>query len=650
MNKTLRLLIAVAAIAVITVSSVLIARKGVGRARIDLTQNQNYTLSAGTRSILSKLNQPVHLTLYYSRSAALKGPEGFRFFNNYFLYVRDLLEEYVDQAGGNLTLEIIDPRAFTEEEEQAIQAGVRRFQITPEESFFFGLVAQTELGNKKALEFFEPNRQEFVEYDISKIVSSVTKREQKKIGVLSSLPVMGGGESDMMRQMLQMQGREVEEPWAIVTHLKDQFEVTGLEMDQESIPADIDFLVVIHPKNLSEKTLFAIDQFVMRGGRMAVFQDPHNMADRPPADPQNPWASLQYEANSNLNALLEKWGVRMAEGEIAVDRTLAISAPLQRNEAPKPIPAFMGLTNSNMVSGEPISADLQQVRVLFAGALEQAGGDGAPQMTPLITTSENGTTWKPESPMELQMLDQQKMFNAAALGGRKVVLAARVNGPFATNFPDGLTVWEGGDEAGGDATTSRTLTSVAQSSDEASIVVFADADFISDQMAYEQIFFGTAVVGDNAATLFNTLDYLGGSTDLTAIRSRGRYERPFTVVDKIEEETELATASQVQSLNAQIQEYQTKLSQLGRSATDDNVELIKSTALEERQKVEEQIRQAQKQLREINSQKRDKIEDLKRRLQLGNMLGAPLGILLIAVVLAVMRAIRAKRYAARRAD
>src|SRR5690606_26936597 len=145
------------------------------------------------------------------------------------------------------------------------------------------------------------------------------------------------------------------------------------------------------------KTLFAIDQFVMRGGRVIVFQDPHNLTDRPEADPQNPWAAMQYEAKSNLNALLEKWGVRMAEGEIAMDRTLALSAPLQRNQAPRPIPAFMALTNANMAQGEPISANLQQVRVLFAGSLGQAGGDDAPRMTPLITTTENGTTWKPAS-------------------------------------------------------------------------------------------------------------------------------------------------------------------------------------------------------------------------------------------------------------
>src|SRR5690606_4582546 len=140
--------------------------------------------------------------------------------------------------------------------------------------------------------------------------------------------------------------------------------------------------------------------------------------------------------------------------------------------------------------------------------------------------TENGTTWKPASPMELQMLDQQKMFTAASAGGREVVLAARVRGPFETNYPDGLTVWESAD--GDDAQTSRTLESVQQSNDEAAVVVFADADFITDQMAYERIFFGTAVVGDNAATVFNALDFLGGSTELTEIRSRGRYERPFT--------------------------------------------------------------------------------------------------------------------------
>ncbi|GAB4318888.1 MAG: GldG family protein [Candidatus Sumerlaeia bacterium] len=659
MNKTVRLIVAVLCLAVITACAVLIARKAVGRARLDLTENANYTLSAGTKNILAKINQPIRLKLYYSRAAALKGPEGFRFFNNYFLYVRDLLEEYVSQSGGKLTLTVIDPRAFTEAEEQAIQEGVKRFQLSQDESFFFGLVAETELGNRKTLEFFEPNRQEFVEYDISKTISAVTQREKKKIGVLSPLPVMGDDSSPMMRQMLQMQGREVQEPWSIISHLQDIYQVEAVEKDVTEIPAGIDYLMVVHPKDFSDKTLFAIDQFVMKGGKLLVFADPHCLADRPPADPRNPWAGMEYKSESSLNNLLEKWGVRMAPGEIAVDATLAIAAPLQRNQAPRPLAAFFDLSDANMNRNEIISANLHQVRMLFAGSLEAPGGEEG-RMVPLITTSDKGSVWKPQSPMDLQFLDAQKIYQAALGGSRQIVLAARLNGPFETNYPDGLTVWENeGDDSGepektssDDKPTSRLLESVKKSSDEAAVVVFADVDFITDMLAYEKIFFGTAVVGDNAALVFNALDFLSGSPDLIAIRSRGRYERPFAVVDRIEQETEQATSAQVERLNKEIQEYQDKLSQLGRAAgaDDSNVEVIKNTALEERRKIEEQIRKAQKQLRQINSQKRDKIEALKQRLQLANMLGAPSGVLIIAIVLSIVRIVRAKRYAARRTD
>ncbi|MDD5090802.1 MAG: GldG family protein, partial [Candidatus Wallbacteria bacterium] len=213
MNTTTRTICAILCIAVITLCAVMITGRIFGHTRFcDLTEFNLYSLSQGTKSIISKINQPITLKLYYSRVASRKGPEQIRFWNNYYLYVRDLLEEYAGLSGGRLKLEVIDPRPFSPEEDEALRFGIQRFQLSEEESFFFGLAAVTELGREKVIKFFEPNRQEFVEYDISKMISELLQRERKKVGILSFLPVTGSDMSPYLMQMLRMQGKTPEKP------------------------------------------------------------------------------------------------------------------------------------------------------------------------------------------------------------------------------------------------------------------------------------------------------------------------------------------------------------------------------------------------------------------------------------------------------
>jgi len=322
MNTTFRLILALIFVGVISISAVLLVRKSVGGAQIDLTDDNLYTLSDGTRNILKKLNEPVTLKLYYSRVAAMKGPDQIRFWNNYYLYVRDLLAEYARISDGKIKLELIDPRTYSVEEEEAIRNGIRRFPLSDDESFYFGLLATTELGKDETIAFFEPNRQELVEYDVSKIISSLVQRKKRKIGVISSLPVMGPANmSPYMMQMMRMQGRQPDPPWAIVRQLQLDYEVEALKFDDKhAVPDDIDFLMVIHPKKLEQKAVFAIDQFVMKGGKLMVFVDPHCLADRPPRDPRNPYAGMSHKAGSDLNNLLVNWGAVVYTKKIAVDR------------------------------------------------------------------------------------------------------------------------------------------------------------------------------------------------------------------------------------------------------------------------------------------------------------------------------------------
>ena len=660
MKALLRTFLAVVCILTIAVCATLILQKAVGTARVDLTQHSVYTLSDGTRKVLAKLNQPVKLTLYYSRTAARKGPKGIRYWNSYYLYVRDLLDEYVGLSSGKLSLQIVDPRRFTDEEDQAIEHGIRRFPISEDENFFFGLVAQSELGKKNTIEFFEPGRQEFVEYDLSKLISGLVQREKKKIGVLSPLPMMGANMSPYMMQMMRMQGQTPPPPWTIVSQLRQEYEVETVAADVKKLPSGLDYLMVVHPKDLPERALYEIDQFVMKGGKLMVFVDPHCLLDRPQGPQRNPYAAMQHKTASDLNALLSTWGVEMEPKMIAADRRLAVKARLR--DRVEPLVTYLALGKDCVNADEAITAKLHNTRMLFAGALKRVPGTEC-SVVPLLSTTPSGTTWTPKSPFELHSPDPEAINRGIVDGREPLMLACRISGKLKTNFPEGIVVQDDSaegeeDKEKGDGekkddkkppeTKDKRLQPVKEAAKEATVLVFADVDMLTDMLAYQNTFFGMAQVGDNASLVLNALEFLGGGGDLIAIRSRGQFLRPFTVVDDIETQAEKATAEEKALLQKKIDGIEGNLRKLGSGADEKNVKLVRTAALAERHKLEEAVRDARKQLRMLNAGKREQIESLKFWLQFHNFLWAPAVVLAIAITLAIVRYVNARYYAARR--
>lgn len=658
--KTLRAYVGVVLILVISVCSIFIVQRLTRGADVDLTENNLYTLSKGTRNIIRKLNQPVRLKLYYARTAALHGPEQIRHYNNYFRYVRDLLREYVRVSDGQLELEVIDPRPFSEEEEAANAAGLQGVPLSGDETFFFGLVMRTELGKEKVIPFFQPDRQKFVEYDISRLIVTVTQREKTKIGVLSSLPITGGGMSPYLRRMMQMQGREVPQQWKIMESLRERYEVVDVDKETERIEEGLDFLMVVHPKELPGETLFAVDQFVMRGGKLLVFTDPHCLSDRPQQNQRNPMAAMQHDASSSLNSLLENWGVRMKQGTVAADSNLGVQTRLRRNAPAQRLPVYLNLTQEAMNEQEVVTGRLGSVRVLFAGVLEETG-EADTEVVPLMHTTSDGRVWKPRSPQAYQMMDPRRI--RASLTGqvKKHVLGARITGPFATNFPAGPPeppeaeeeegeqepAEEPEEEAEEEAEEEQPPPVIKQSSPEATVMVYTDVDVISDMLAYRQGFLGmSSETGDNAALVMNSVEYLSGNRDLIGIRSRGRFQRPFEVVQQIEADTEEATAQKIQELNERIQRYRRELWQL--EDTGEEGQLLQSETVQKRKELQEDIRKARRELRELNAGKRERIESLKASLQFHNLVWAPAAVLLIAIALSLVHYYKARSYAARR--
>ncbi|MBT3200650.1 MAG: hypothetical protein HN350_12125 [Phycisphaerales bacterium] len=643
MKTTIRLILALMFVIVITITSALLVRKSVSGVQVDLTSENIYTLSDGTRNILTNLSEPITFKLYYSRAAAMKAPDQIRYWNNYYLYVRELLEEYARISDGKIKLKLIDPRAYSIEEEDAIRSGIRRFPMSDDENFYFGLLATTELGKDESIAFFEPNRQELVEYDISKIIVSLGQRKKSKVGVLSSLPVMGPANmSPYMMQMMRMQGKKIDPPWMIARQLQMSYDVQNLQLGVPEIPADIDFLMVIHPKNFDQKTIFSIDQFVMRGGKLLVFVDPHCLADPPPPNPRNPrMPDMNHKAGSALNNLLVNWGAVVYSKKLTVDRAIATKV----GSPPKAFPLYLNLDDKCVNKSHPMVAGLNGVRMLFAGSIGRHGGTAT--FTPLISTTNTGATWEPANPMVLQSRDLLETLQKEAKDGSEAVtLAGILEGPMRSIYPNGIDIL---DESPPPTATTQPATQprtkhldAIKTVEKGTVLVVADVDILSDQLSYQSYGFGMAQSGANVPFVLNALEFLSGSNDLISIRSRGRFLRPFKVVDEIERETDRQTQTQIDEANAELKGYQQELEALSRKGDD-------VTFLEKKRELEASVTAVQRKIRNIRAVRRKKVEALEFELKAYNTAVAPAILLLIAILLALFRYFRAKHYAAQRA-
>jgi ABC-2 type transport system permease protein len=659
MNRTIRAILGAGFVLVIIFSAISICQNIGEPLKLDITDQRLYTLSDGTKAILSKLNQPIRARLYYAKTAALKGPDQIRFFNNYYEFVKALLEEYVAVSNGMVELEIVDPRPFTDDEEQALKYGLRRFPITQEESFFFGLVVQTQFGVEKSIPFFSPERQNFLEYDISYLIDTAVTRQKKKIGVLSSLPVMGDDVSGYMAQMMMRQGQQPKPAWTFVEQLRKQYEVKTVATDVNDIN-DVDILLVIHPKNLPEKTLFAIDQYVLKGGRTIVCVDPHSIADRPPQMQMQ--MQMQHDSSSDLNSLLRTWGLEMPAKTFAGDRSLASLAAIRANQRPEKIIGYLSLTPEGECFSKDnvITAELNQVRFLFSGVLKEIAepneadnSDLNIKRMPIITTTNRGGTFTISNQYELMILDGPGLMRKFADGTEPVAMGYVITGSLKSSFPNGIEVEiESPDpnDPNETVTTTRQVTGLKEAEQDCVVAVFSDVDFISDNMAYQSSFFGKMVVGDNASLMLNAIDDLSGSSDLVSIRSRGNFKRPFKVVDEIERQAEAETAKEVEKINMQIAGFQSELQSILASAKEGQEEVIGSSIVNKKQEVELKIHQAQRQLRQVRMTKREKIEHLGNRLRQANMLAAPMVILIIAILLGIRRSVRKRHYISHASD
>ena len=654
-------------VALVTVFGIHVVSRGAEDLRLDLTQDNLYSLSDGTVEILEQMQQegiqPVEMKLYFSETTGKTLPRFIKDFITYERYLRALLEEYELASKGKVRVSFIDPLPDSDDAQDATDYGLDGKPINQHgDLFFFGLVIQTQTGSKDVIEFLWPNQQETVEYEISKTLSTLLWPSKKRIGVLSSLEVVSEASNPYMAQILAAQGKNPGETWVALQLLEETYEVEKIDADTDEIPRDsVDLLVVIHPKNLNDRALWAIDEWVARGGNTLLFLDPYTLTDQPPQNPQQPWAAYQYDASSNLERLMTRWGLERVPDVVAADFDLAVKRPASRLGASERMLVDLliddSVRNETLASDHPIFQGLTDLRFFLAGSLAKTGEDTPEgvELTPLVTTTSKGNTLtvKPGFPGDedlvfLDLNNPAKIQDRFEPGDEPVVLAWQVQGQLPLLFPDGASIPgptpppPPGLPPGidlppqvSDEVVSKAAVP-AEERAEATVMVFADVDLISDAVAFQSTPFGVIASNDNHKVLLNAVDFLFGSSSLMKVRARQRIERPFTLFDEIEQQADEQTLERERELREEIALFEDELRQKETSANS-NEALFQKQLQDEIDELNDRISEANRELREIRKEKRAALENEEAKVWWTTLGLTPSLVLILGATLFVRR-------------
>src|SRR6516164_3735110 len=650
--------VAVLVLIVLLVASANIVAARFLTSRLDLTAEHLYTLSRGTRNTLAKIDEPITLRFYYSTRLGDEVPS----YGVYAQRVRELLDQYVAAAHGKIRLEVYNPQAFSDVEDRAVAFGLKGVPLDAQgEQVYFGLAATNSTDDQQVIAFFAPERERFLEYDLTKLVHNLAFPKKTIVGLMTTLPLEG----DMMAMM---RGRP-SEPMAVIEQLQQLDQVKPVASDIDAIPADIDVLMLVHPQNLSDKTLFAIDQFVLKGGKALVFVDPlsefqasHPSQIHPPSAPNS----------SDLERLFKCWGFEVPPKTVVGDRRNAqrVGVPVAgRGTRPLDYIAWLNLKAANLNRDDMITADLNHVMMASSGIIEPLDG-AKTTIEPLITTSPDSTKIAAENlsglPDVAGLLSQFKSDN------KRYILAAHVTGMVDTAFPDGppkppepakpeaaakpaATDPPGAEKPeAASAPANPAEASVADwlktSAQPINVVVVADTDMLDDRFWMQtQDFFGQRIAvptANNGDFVANAIEVLAGGNDLVGLRSRGTSARPFLVVDRIERDAQERYSAEERALQQKLKDTQTKLADL---TGKDQANAPTTLSPEQTKTIEEfraEMLQTRRQLRNVQSALRSDIGRLKGVLEFLDIALIPIIVAGVAVVLGVLRLRRRSGHAA----
>ena len=585
--------------------------------RLDLTDNGLYTLGEGTQTVLKEIKEPIDLYFFFSNESTKNLPQ----LRAYATRVRETLEEFAANAPeGRLVLHVVDPVPFSEDEDRAEQFGLQAANIGPAgEAVYFGLAGSNSIGKTDTIPFFQPDprKEMFLEYDLARLVYNLSTTKKTVVGLLTNAPI-GGGFDPATQQPSQ--------PWAVVQQARQLFDVRTLPASVLKIDDDVNVLWIVHPTMLDDTTLYAIDQFVMRGGHALIFVDPlaEILANGAQPDPASGFGGSQ--ATSTLDKLFTAWGVKFDTGNVVADNKYALT--IGGRLRPTRHIGLLGLDADAMSQDDVITSGLSSVNVGDAGHFELADGAAAKLTTLLHSSAESELM--PTDRFRF-LADPGELLNNFTPGGKEYVIAARLSGPLKSAFPDGAPKAEGRDAPVDAALGAAHLAST----DNANIVLVGDVDILSDRLWVQtQNFLGQRLqtaFANNGDFVFNALDNLAGSAALIGLRSRATYTRPFTKVEELRRNADLEFRATEERLQAQLNETEQKLGELQSARKDSSSLLMSPEQQAEVQKfLDEQVRIRQE-LRTVRRNLDRDIDNLGTTLKILNIVLVPLLLTVVAL-------------------
>ncbi|HIF87559.1 MAG TPA: ABC transporter [Gammaproteobacteria bacterium] len=634
--------------------------------RIDLTEDNLYSLSDGTRNIVASLEHPIELMFFYSDNAIEDLPQ----IRNYGTRVQELLREIVIASNGRLSMSVIDPEPFSEDEDLATQYGVQAVPVNQGgEAIYFGLVViQTDADGGgpvvvpvlETMPLIRPDQEQFLEYEFLKLITRVGNPDLPVVGLLTELDI-DGGFNPIMGQATP--------PWMVMDFIRQLYEVRRVDIAADDIDVDIDLLMIVHPQDLSQQMLYAIDQHVMRGGKTMVFLDPSadSMVTRSPQGNLIP-AGM----SSDLPGLLAAWGIAYASDKVLTDSDLALRVRMGQNQQPEAHLGMLGVHRENLAGDDIITNRLETINFSSTGAIASAENANT-VFEPLIQSSTNAMLM--DAGFLEDVSDPSILFDEFVSAQQSFVIAARVSGVIDSAFPDGRPVVEEADveaveetdvedsevdesdsaeateadastgvdeDPGAEREESPVAEHIASSNGEVNIVIFADTDMLSDRLWVQVAqFLGQRIpqpFANNGDIVINTLDNLSGSADLVSIRSRGTYSRPFTRVLNLQRKADDRLRIEESELLDRLTETEAALAELNQTEEGQLIGQITPEIQAEIDQFNAELLDTRRRLRDVQFQLSEDIEQLGSRLKAINTGLIPILLTLLLLGASYLRA------------
>jgi len=621
-------------VGVIAVLIILVAVNVLGglvKFRSDLTENKLYTLSDGTKRILDKLDSNVLVRFYFSKdNASVPVP-----LRTYAQEVQDLLDEYQQYSHGKIKVIKLDPKPDSDAEDSANLDGIEGQDTEQSDKIYFGIAVSC-LDAKTTIPFLSPDREALLEYDLSRAISSVANPKKPVIGVMSALPVTGREAAPMMMQQRQ----DSSQPWVFLTEMKKNYTVRDVPMTTDKIDNDVTVLVVVQPQGITDQAQFAIDQFLLRGGKMVALLDPYSFVEAQMAGPYGGAAGF----SSTLSKLLPAWGIDFPTEKLIVDPNFATQ--IQRQNDVVTDPTILSITGDGINKQDVLGAALSDLLMPFAGAFNGKPVDGLKEDVLVHSTKDAGLV-----DAALLQAGPDAVRKALKSANTEYPIAIRLTGKFKTAFPNGKPEEKSAEKPSPTPTPAGSPTPapevLKEAKSEGVVILVGDADFAYDSIAghAQQVLAQNVFIPSNGNLNFiqSCVEQLAGDSDLIGIRSRASGNRPFVVVNKMAAAAQQKYQSKIDELEDNLNETRQKLASLQTSKQTDQKTLLSPEQQAEIKKFQESETTINRELKQVRKSLREEIDSLQNTVKWIDIAGMPIVVTLVGLTLAFVK--RRKRAA-----